>query len=93
MSHSRRQIRPPVPWWLVGVIPEGQAEIGAQKFHRLLWSYGIGRKRRIRNDCHERGLGERAGCPALLGIPVEPMLRGQVSFMGMPQQRDQDIHV
>lgn len=71
----------------------GVVQIGPQKFHRFLRSYGIGRKRWIRNDSHEGGLGERAGCPTLVGIPVEPMLRCQVSFMGRPQQRDQDIHI
>jgi len=72
---------------------EGLSKLDPQKFHRFLRSYGIGRKRRIRNDSHEGGLGERAGCPTLVGIPVEPMLRCQVSFMGRPQQRDQDIHI
>jgi Sodium:dicarboxylate symporter family len=71
----------------------GVIQIGTQKFHCFLRGYRIGRKRRIRNDSHESGLGERAGCPSLVGIPVEPMLRLQVSFMGGPKQRDQDIHV
>jgi hypothetical protein len=71
----------------------GVIQIGTQKFHRFLRGYRIGRKGWIRNDSHESGLGERAGCPSLVGIPVEPMLRLQVSFMGGPKQRDQDIHV
>jgi hypothetical protein len=78
------------------VAPEpmgGVVQIGTQKFHGFLRSYCIGRKRRIRNDSHESGLGERARYPALAGVPVEPMLSLQVSFMGRPQQRDQDIHI
>lgn len=49
--------------------------------------------RGLAGKANEAGLGDRARCPALLMIGLEPRVRGLVMQMIGPRQRQQDIDV